>query len=60
MGEKVKVTLLRSRIKADSKQRRVLDGLNLRKRHQTRELEDTPAIRGMIAKVTHMVAVEEA
>lgn len=60
MGDKVKVTLLRSRIKADSKQRRVLDGLNLRKRHQTRELEDTAAIRGMIAKVTHMVSVEEA
>ena len=34
-------------------------GLGLRRMHQTVELEDTPAIRGMIDKVIHLVVVEE-
>jgi len=34
--------------------------LGLKKRHQTRDLEDTPAVRGMINVVKHMVQVEEA
>jgi len=34
-----------------------LKGLGLSKRHQVRELEDTPAVRGMIARVAHLVRV---
>ncbi|MBI1362370.1 MAG: 50S ribosomal protein L30 [Proteobacteria bacterium] len=43
--------------KAD--QEATLKGLGLNKRHRTRTLEDTPAVRGMIAKVAHLVCVEE-
>ncbi|PWC43815.1 50S ribosomal protein L30 [Azospirillum sp. TSO22-1] len=39
-------------------QRDTLVGLGLNKLHRTRELEDTPAVRGMIAKVAHLVRVE--
>lgn len=56
----VKVTLLRSGIGCMADQKATLLGLGLKKRHQTRELEDTPAVRGMIRKVSHMVAVEPA
>lgn len=40
------------------KQARTLVGLGLGKRHRTRELEDTPAVRGMIEAVKHLVRVE--
>ena len=40
-------------------QRATLIGLGLNKLHRTRVLEDTPAVRGMIAKVKHLVRVEE-
>jgi large subunit ribosomal protein L30 len=40
------------------KQEATLKGLGLNKLHRTRELEDTPAVRGMIAKVSHLVRVE--
>ncbi len=40
-------------------QRATLVGLGLNKMHRTRELEDTPSVRGMIAKVRHLVRVEE-
>jgi large subunit ribosomal protein L30 len=36
-----------------------LHGLGLKKRHQVREVVDTPAVRGMITKVQHLVRVEE-
>jgi large subunit ribosomal protein L30 len=39
-------------------QEATLKGLGLNKRHRRRVLEDTPAIRGMIAKVAHLVRVE--
>ena len=41
-------------------QRATLIGLGLNKMHRTRELEDTPAIRGMINKVSHLVRIEDA
>ncbi len=41
------------------KQEKVLRGLGLKKIGQTKVLEDTPAIRGMIAKVSHLVEVTE-
>jgi large subunit ribosomal protein L30 len=56
----IKVTQTGSPIRREPSQRQTLIGLGLNKMHRTRELEDTPAVRGMIAKVQHMVKVEEA
>jgi large subunit ribosomal protein L30 len=56
----VKVTQVRSPIGRRSDQRETLIGLGLNKMRRTRELEDTPSVRGMIAKVRHLVEVEEA
>lgn len=55
----VKVTQIGSPIRRPKDQRATLVGLGLNKMHKTRELEDTPAVRGMIAKVHHLVRVEE-
>jgi large subunit ribosomal protein L30 len=41
-----------------SDQEVTLKGLGLNKRHRRRTLEDTPAVRGMIAKVSHLVRIE--
>lgn len=54
----VKVTLVKSPIGTGAKYRATLLGLGLKKLHQTRELEDTPAVRGMITKVAFLVRVE--
>ncbi len=56
----VKVTQIGSPIGRRGDQRATLVGLGLNKMHRTRELEDTPAVRGMINKVSHLVRVEEA
>lgn len=40
-------------------QRRTLIGLGLNKMHKTRELEDTPSVRGMINKIPHLVEIIE-
>ena len=56
----VKVTQVRSPIGRKKDQRETLVGLGLNKMRRTRELEDTPSVRGMIAKVKHLVDVEEA
>lgn len=55
----VKVTQTGSPIRRRSDQRATLIGLGLNKIDRTRELEDTPAIRGMIDKVAHLVRVEK-
>jgi large subunit ribosomal protein L30 len=55
----VKVTQLGSPIGRKPGQKETLIGLGLNKRHRTRELEDTPAVRGMIRKVAHLVKVED-
>jgi len=60
MAGKIKVTQIRSGIGFGKKQRETLRGLGLRKMHQTRELEDTPAVRGMAKKISHLVKIEEA
>ncbi|NQU60009.1 MAG: 50S ribosomal protein L30 [Rhodospirillales bacterium] len=54
----VKVTQIRSPIGRPGDQRATLVGLGLNKMHKSRELEDTPAVRGMINKVSHLVRVE--
>ncbi|HYH39296.1 MAG TPA: 50S ribosomal protein L30 [Azospirillum sp.] len=60
MAEKktVVITQIGSPIGRRHDQRETLVGLGLNKLHRTRELEDTPAVRGMIAKVAHLVRVE--
>jgi large subunit ribosomal protein L30 len=57
---KIKVTQIRSPIGRPADQRATLIGLGLNKMHRTRELEDTPAVRGMIDKVRHLVKVTGA
>jgi len=57
--DKVKVTQIGSPIGRPADQRQTLMGLGLNKLHRTRELEDTPAVRGMINKVNHLIRVEE-
>jgi large subunit ribosomal protein L30 len=61
MAEKktLKVTQTGSPIRRPRDQRQTLIGLGLNKMHKTRELEDTPAVRGMIRKVSHLVRVED-
>jgi large subunit ribosomal protein L30 len=56
----LKVTQTGSPIGRPADQRQTLKGLGLNKLHRTRELQDTPAVRGMIDKVRHLVRVEEA
>ncbi|KRB81106.1 50S ribosomal protein L30 [Sphingomonas sp. Root710] len=58
-GKTIKVTQIGSPIRRPDDQRATLIGLGLNKLHRTRELQDTPAVRGMIAKVQHMVKVED-
>ena len=56
----VKVTQIRSAIGRPGDQRATLVGLGLNRLHRTRELEDTPAVRGMIEKVRHLVRTDDA
>jgi large subunit ribosomal protein L30 len=55
----LKVTLTKSVIKSTKSQRETVKGLGLRKLNSTRVLQDTPAVRGMILKVRHIVHFEE-
>jgi large subunit ribosomal protein L30 len=54
----VKVTLVRSPISSQPKHKLCLQGLGIRRMHQTVEVEDTPAVRGMINKISYMLSVE--
>lgn len=60
MASKIKVTQIRSRIGAQKKQKACLRGLGLRKINNFSVLENTPAVRGMIKKVSHLVRIETA
>lgn len=55
----IKVKLVRSRIGTTPHQRRMLDALGLKRMQMVKTFRDTPAIRGIIAKVPHLVAVVE-
>jgi len=57
--KKIRITLVRSPIGFSYRQKATVKALGLRKMHQTIEHDDTPALRGMIAKVIHLLAVEE-
>ncbi|MFT4224582.1 50S ribosomal protein L30 [Dysgonomonas sp.] len=54
---KIKIKQIKSRIKCPKDQKLTLDALGLRKLNRVIEHEDTPAIRGMINKVSHLVAI---
>ena len=54
----VKVTLVKSPIGTLPKHKLCLQGLGLRRMHQSVEVEDTPAVRGMINKFNYMLVVE--
>ncbi len=58
-GGTIRVTQIGSPIGRRKDQRQTLIGLGLNKMHRTRELEDTPAVRGMVDKVKHLVRVED-
>jgi large subunit ribosomal protein L30 len=57
MALKLKITQVKSGIGRPESQRRTLAGLGLGKLHRSVVLEDTPAIRGMIVKVSHLVTI---
>ncbi len=57
-ASKVRVTQVRSGAHRKKDQRATLRGLGLGKMRRTRELENTPAVRGMVNKVSHLLEVE--
>lgn len=59
MSARLRVQWVRSQICCNQRQRATLRGLGLRRLRQIVELEDSPAIRGMIDKVKHLVAIVE-
>ena len=59
MAKMIKITLTKSTIGASPKQRKVVEALGLKKMHHSVELTDTPQTRGAVAKVSHLVTVEE-
>jgi large subunit ribosomal protein L30 len=59
MAQELKITLVRSHIGKLPAQKAVLNGMGLNRRYKTVVLADTPEIRGMIRKVSHLVTVEE-
>ena len=59
MAKTIVVKQIGSPIRRPAKQRQTLIGLGLNKMHKTRELEDTPAVRGMVASIPHLVEIIE-
>ncbi len=59
MSAEIKITLVKSHIGKPPKQRAVLLGMGLNKVNKTVVLKNTPEIKGMINKVSHMLRVEE-
>ena len=57
--KKIRVTQVASANRRPEYQAQVLIGLGLNKLHRTKELEDTPSVRGMIHKVKHLVKIEK-
>lgn len=60
MSTKLEITLTKSVIGAKEKQAKTVEALGLKKIRQTVVLEDTPAVRGMVNRVSHLVTVKEA
>ncbi len=59
MAKTIVVKQIASPARRPDIQRQTLIGLGLNKVHKTRELEDTPAVRGMVAKIPHLVRIIE-
>ena len=59
MAKTIVVKQIGSPIRRPAKQRATLIGLGLNKMHKTRELEDTPSVRGMVKSISHMVEIVE-
>jgi ribosomal protein L30 len=59
-AKRIRVKQVRSEIGSDRRQRATLKGLGLRRLNHEVALPDTPDVRGMIGKVSHLVVVEEA
>ena len=59
MAKSIIVKQIGSPIRRPEKQRATLIGLGLNKMNRTRELEDTPAIRGLVEKIPHLVEIIE-
>ena len=58
-AKKIRVTLLKSPFGQLQSHKDTVRGLGLRRRHHTVEVEDTPAVRGMINKISYMLRIEE-
>lgn len=56
---KIRITQVRSAINRPKRQKLTLLALGIKKLHQTREFEATPAVLGMIDKVKHLMKIEE-
>ncbi|HKL38635.1 MAG TPA: 50S ribosomal protein L30 [Bacteroidales bacterium] len=56
---KYKITQIRSQIGSTKRQKKTLTALGIKKMNNTVEVEDTPQIKGMIDKVSHLLKVEE-
>lgn len=59
MARRLRVTQVHSAIKREESQKRTVRALGLRRLQQTVVHDDTPAIRGMIRKIQHLLRVEE-
>jgi len=59
MTKRLRITQVRSAIRRQQNQKDTIRGLGIRRLQQTVEHDDTPAIRGMIATVKHLLRVEE-
>ena len=59
MAKTIVVKQVGSPIRRPAVQRQTLVGLGLNKMNRTRELEDTPSVRGMVRKVSHLVEIIE-
>ena len=58
-GRTLRVTLVKSPIGFTKDQKATVRALGLRRMHQTVEHSDTPALRGMLTKVIHLLKIEE-
>ncbi len=59
MAKTIVVKQIGSPIRRPADQRATLIGLGLNKMHKVRELEDTPSVRGMVNKISHLVVIVE-
>ncbi|GAP18646.1 50S ribosomal protein L30 [Levilinea saccharolytica] len=57
--KKIRITLVKSGIGYSVRHKATLKALGLRRLHQTVEHDDTPTMRGMLAKISHLIEIEE-